>query len=636
MRKTNFWLLAVSVVVLAEPAFGQAPVLDSLRHLRSFETGLQRQWTTIKLAEYFFYSSRDSSIKYAKEALEWSVENRDRNLEAKARETFGFAVGNSAQALEQTLLALQIYSELNDEAGIASAQNYLGNIFIGLGQLEKSEASFRSALKYYQKAGNEALVARQLGNLGILKRRTGSLDSSIFFLKAAIDLRKKLRDPVAEAEMRIYLARTYADAAQLDSARFHFNSSIKTLRDNYGSIKFLSIGLNELARLEMNAGNTRKAVELARESLRLAEKHGFLLEVRDAWLTISELFDIQNRPLDALSALKTHLAYRDSVAKSENRQLANKVQLEFETRNRDRRIERLEEQNRSETITRRMWTIATASAVLIALLLTLGYRQRAASERFQASQNEKLRKLVLELQKQKEIADNAIKTKTLLIDIAAHDLKNPLQSLLGIARHLQEIHKEDPETSTILKRIENISTVMFEHIARFLMQNENPDPQAARPLESVSLQQIINRLLEETGPQIESKNLAISINTGDHTILSNPRALLEILRNLLSNAVKFSPAHGSISVFTALHENELRIAVRDSGPGFSRDDFKLLFTRKQKGSARPSASENSSGIGLSIAHQLATDLGMRIVAENNANSTGATVALLIPAAKFNQ
>ncbi|MFT6963167.1 MAG: signal transduction histidine kinase [Flammeovirgaceae bacterium] len=74
----------------------------------------------------------------------------------------------------------------------------------------------------------------------------------------------------------------------------------------------------------------------------------------------------------------------------------------------------------------------------------------------------------------------------------------------------------------------------------------------------------------------------------------------QVFENLLSNAIKFSPTDKNIYINLVEKEGEFRAEIRDEGPGMSKEDMSKLFGKFQKLSARPTAGEKSTGLGLSI------------------------------------
>jgi signal transduction histidine kinase len=102
-----------------------------------------------------------------------------------------------------------------------------------------------------------------------------------------------------------------------------------------------------------------------------------------------------------------------------------------------------------------------------------------------------------------------------------------------------------------------------------------------------------------------------------------------ILDNLLSNAIKFSNNGGKVGLNVEITGRILRIRIKDSGPGISQEDQKKLFQPFQRLSARPTAGEASSGLGLSIVKSLSTKLGGTITCQSEIGE-GAQFVLELP------
>jgi signal transduction histidine kinase len=118
-------------------------------------------------------------------------------------------------------------------------------------------------------------------------------------------------------------------------------------------------------------------------------------------------------------------------------------------------------------------------------------------------------------------------------------------------------------------------------------------------------------------------------------------ASLQILDNLVSNAVKYSPPGKRVvvritndelrisNVHSSLHTSGVCIAVQDEGPGLSDEDKTKLFGKFARLSARPTAGEHSTGLGLSIVKRLAEAMNGNIHCKSTLGE-GATFILVLP------
>jgi signal transduction histidine kinase len=98
----------------------------------------------------------------------------------------------------------------------------------------------------------------------------------------------------------------------------------------------------------------------------------------------------------------------------------------------------------------------------------------------------------------------------------------------------------------------------------------------------------------------------------------------------VSNAIKYSPIGGVIDLLVAREGDGILVQVRDQGAGLSPEDISRLFGRFQRLSAKPTAGETSTGLGLSIVKRIVDLHGGRIAVESEAPGKGATFKMTLP------
>jgi signal transduction histidine kinase len=107
---------------------------------------------------------------------------------------------------------------------------------------------------------------------------------------------------------------------------------------------------------------------------------------------------------------------------------------------------------------------------------------------------------------------------------------------------------------------------------------------------------------------------------------ADPERIFRVLSNLLGNAIKFTPEGGKITVRAERHDNDLSIAVADTGPGIPADHLPHIFERYWKAAA---ASKPGSGLGLYIASGIIEAHRGKIWAESSAGGARFTFTLPI-------
>ncbi len=113
-------------------------------------------------------------------------------------------------------------------------------------------------------------------------------------------------------------------------------------------------------------------------------------------------------------------------------------------------------------------------------------------------------------------------------------------------------------------------------------------------------------------------------------IKNDEEMIYQILANLVSNAIKYSPVDGEVKMEAVLGRDTLLLTISDSGPGFTPGDRKELFAKFKKLSARPTAGERSTGLGLYIVKQLADACNIKLtLLEGTVEDSGAVWTLEI-------
>lgn len=247
-----------------------------------------------------------------------------------------------------------------------------------------------------------------------------------------------------------------------------------------------------------------------------------------------------------------------------------------------------------------------------------------------------------ELQEVNEQLHQLNMDKDELLGIVAHDLKSPLSAIRGIADALVN---DDTLPETIRQEFQqtilDTSDRMFSLIGELLNANAIERGGVVFTKRPVSVSETMRDIVHQYSKQAESKSLTFDLVIENTAIAyTDDFALHQICENFVSNALKYSPAEKAILIRVATQEHStnsqtthqvVRVEVQDQGPGLSEEDQLKLFGKFMRLSARPTAGEHSTGLGLSIVKKLAEAIGARIGC-NSTLGNGATFFLEIPSA----
>ncbi|GGH06702.1 histidine kinase [Alsobacter metallidurans] len=222
-----------------------------------------------------------------------------------------------------------------------------------------------------------------------------------------------------------------------------------------------------------------------------------------------------------------------------------------------------------------------------------------------------------------------------LLGTVAHDLKNPLSVILGRTEILSDVAGREPlqkaAVETQVEHIRKSARYLTTLVDRLITDAMTDALDISIRLETHDLADIIRRVAEANRPLAERKGQIIDIDVeAALPARIDPDRLEEAVDNLVSNAVKYSPMGERILVSAHLEGDEAVIRVRDNGPGLSSEDVGRLFGRFQRLSAKPTAGEGSTGLGLWIAKRIVDLHDGRIEALSDGPARGSTFQLSLP------
>jgi signal transduction histidine kinase len=256
--------------------------------------------------------------------------------------------------------------------------------------------------------------------------------------------------------------------------------------------------------------------------------------------------------------------------------------------------------------------------------ISFEYSRRSAFNRMRKAMadvsqvNERLKKVDVEKDK--------------FLGIAAHDLRNPLNIVLGFAESIvtskDTSHERDKQDAGyILQAAERMMTIITQMLdihaieeGRFAIEITRCDLVAISRQATASF---------STAAQKKGLHLHVTEAAPALPILADPRATYRILENLVSNAIKYSPPGREIYIRLRANPDFVTWEIEDQGAGLTEADHARLFQKFAKLSARPTAGEASTGLGLSIVKMLAEAMNGRVGCRS-VPGHGATFHLTLP------
>ncbi|MCI0751458.1 MAG: tetratricopeptide repeat protein, partial [Flammeovirgaceae bacterium] len=582
-------------------------------------------------------------------------------------------------SLKYNLQILEINRQLGDFANTASTLNTIGNQYKDLKNFDKALENYQAALsinRQTNKSGeNDNSIVTNLINIGVIYQSRGDSRNSIRSFNEALEIKEKKGTGVELAVMHNYLASLYLTQINYTEAENHTREAISLLSAT-GNRRMLATNYKRLSEIYGKQNSYEKALvnyqiysmlkdsllyadQLAQEKEKLKE---FVIETTEKEAKLSlidqqiQALELRNekeiaerekqqielllkeKELQNVSLQNKQLAQARSVQELQLQQ--GKIEKEKQEKEillleqkRDFEIQRGEllEQERQKEITFKNTELALQQAQLervsarqqyliytallffaIILLVLIGYviKQKDNKKlKAQKEEIESINKTLVELNEEKND----------LIGIVAHDLKSPLNQISGMLEIIKLTNKDQPvEQHEYTAKIEQSTNRLKKMVSKILDVSAIESKTLNITLEKINITELLNEIVTRFTAQATKKDITIVKEFEEliPSILSDNGYVSEVLENLMSNAVKYSPLGKLVTIRLSKKTPYVRVEFIDQGQGISEKDMKNLFGKYHKLSARPTAGEDSTGLGLSIVKKYVLALNGRVWCES--------------------
>lgn len=213
---------------------------------------------------------------------------------------------------------------------------------------------------------------------------------------------------------------------------------------------------------------------------------------------------------------------------------------------------------------------------------------------------------------------NAAKNK--FLGMAAHDLRNPLASIRGMAEFLREgvVGELTPDQCDLIETIQTASQTMLTMVNELLDVATIEAGELKIDPHRHAISELIAKAIYVANIDAAKKNTRIEFTVPPSPIHAefDPAKIQQVIDNLLSNAVKYSPPGSRIAVELRTGDAYCSFGVKDQGPGIPDDERDRLFKDFGRLSVKPTGGEKSTGLGLAICRKIVEAHRGTIEAEN--------------------
>lgn len=249
-------------------------------------------------------------------------------------------------------------------------------------------------------------------------------------------------------------------------------------------------------------------------------------------------------------------------------------------------------------------------------------------------QNIELKEKVEKLSNSKSELEELQQQKDELFAVIIHDIKNPAALIKNLVELLRSYDLTATEQQEIIDDIlvtSNRIVALSQEVSRILALESSL---MSLNLEEGDINDVIREVVRSNSPNAKNKNinLYVDLNEKIEIFKFDRYKVYEVLDNLVSNAIKFTQKGGEVRVESNIEADKVVIKVIDNGLGLSDEDINRAFQRGARLSAKPTADEPTSGLGLWIVKRLVEAMKGKVWVRSSLGK-GSTFAFSIPIVK---
>lgn len=558
---------------------------------------------------------------------------------------------NHQAAFRLFIDAQSIFEEIDDREGMAFALRWIGVVYTRIGGNIVALEYFEQSRKVSLELGDIHHAVICLINIGGAHSALGDYEKALECFSQVIDNKNAAIEPLDEAMLYWNVGRTYEGLGSLSNALIYLQKSLK-LRTIVGDKTGMASSLSALGDIYAKMGQRGKALRSQNQSLRICIEVDFVWGEALCYHAIAMLYTASDKPMRALPYHNNALEKARTIASNEIQSRVHHGLTEYYRKLGDvdkayghfMEYHTLKEQMSAEQLRHTVHYVRYSHEVDRVRHEAEIYRLKnvelvdAYARLSDAFEEVKmLNEHLSTANRQLTVVNNE---KNELLGIVAHDLKNPLSSIV-LSTSLLQRYFDEALPVTVRRELEKIFTIagrMNEIVIRLLDVNALETGRMRIVLEHCSLVQIVEQLAAEYREAVAKKHLDLLVENylhADTAVLADKAALTSIVENLLSNAIKFSPPNKKIRIVMREKReapqrgrkkikrrpdghstNTVVLEVRDEGPGISTEDKGKLFNKFARLSAEPTGGEHSTGLGLSIVKKLVESMNSTITCDS--------------------
>lgn len=536
--------------------------------------------------------------------------------------------GNFPMATECIQKSLEIFEMLDNKKGLSVAYISLGGLFFNQKEYNKAIEYNTRALKIAEEDGLDYNNATCLLNIGMSLMELNNPEAEKY-LERALEYAVKLNNSSFKIATLVALGKYECILNQYDIAKKYYLEALDLAQSKKTYISISEIKC-ELANIYFKNGDYSTSLSYAQQALELSEGNKAVKVQKEVHKLMADIYSATQKYKEAFEHSVMFKTLSDSIFNESN--AIEVARFEYKHKyEKEKQIFEIEQSKKDAVMAAELKqqkiiiifsTVALVLMILLSLLLFRSYRTKRKSNIMLANKNERIIAISNELERQNIELQNINATKNKFFRIIAHDLRNPLNVIIGFL----DLIKDSSSNNIMQQTLEYAELTHSSAVNAYkLLENLLDWAQSQtgviefKPTE-LRLSDVINESISTCCHQAKEKSIEIIENTScDEYVYADKNMLDTIIRNLITNAIKYTHKGGNINITNQLNDNSITVSISDNGIGMDNDTMERLFKINEKTSMPGTEQEHGTGLGLLLCKEFVERNGGSIWVESELN-----------------
>lgn len=237
--------------------------------------------------------------------------------------------------------------------------------------------------------------------------------------------------------------------------------------------------------------------------------------------------------------------------------------------------------------------------------------------------------------REKQARDEAVeanRAKDFFLAFVSHELRSPLNAILGWSKILLTKKVDEEMRKNALETIERSARSQAKLINDLVDSARIASGKLRLEFMPVNLFEIVRTVYHSQKPLADSKEIQFELSAAEEEfpIIGDVNRLQQVFNNLISNALKFTPRGGKICLSVEIKNGKAQVSVHDNGQGISADSLPNIFRQFSQGADKIGSDRSGLGLGLSIVKILVEKHNGTVTAQSAGIGQGATFIVALP------